>query len=226
MKLDYTYIAKIAATGIFSFIKINLVGLISTALTAGFGIFLLMKDLDSSNYMSGGGHFAWLGALMTLFSIRPIGFVLWIFSFFGGTTLYYSLGMKYILAKLTNKIVAEKWNSHIVPTLEEFAIQFKEKQPDGLKDLGDFAMKKVHFISTIRADQSQNKWMRRVLVFGLKKVELGDVDFTQENISFVDIFKEKAIQSLRSIAAPSRLWFWIIMGLQWLFFLVIRLTKL
>lgn len=225
MKLDYGYIAKIAATGVFSFVKINLLGFISTALAAYFGFYFLMRDLDAVPHSSGGGHFGGISALMSLFSVRPLGFSLWIISLLVGTTLYYLLGMKYILAKLTNKIVAEKCDSHIVPTLEEFAIQFKENQSDRMKGLGDFALKKIQFISTIRADRSQNKWMRRVLVLGLKEVELDDVDFSQEDLSFVDIFKNKAIRSLKNIAAPSRIWFWVVMGLQWLIFLVVWLTN-
>lgn len=221
MKENLKYIAKLSTTALFSFLKINILATFSTVIVAIIGFFLLTKNINAGN----SGHASPLPFLLMTFLARPLGSILWYLICLGSPFLFFTLGNKYILQKLASKIITDKSESAINPLLEKVLQKFKTKQPEVLKNTGDFSVNKLKLIQEIKNDQSENNWLRKIIVFGMKKIKLEDVDFSKEDQNFFDIIKEKTIQSLQNITKPSRKPIWIAIAIQWIILLFIWLTK-
>ncbi len=103
--------------------------------------------------------------------------------------------------------------------------KFQLKQPEVLKNSCDFTLNKLKIIDEIKNDQNENKWLKKIIVFGLKKIKLDDVDFNKEYQNFYNIIKEKTIQSLKDISEPSKKSIWIAIAIQWMIFMFIWFTK-
>jgi len=69
-------------------------------------------------------------------------------------------------------------------------------------------------------DSKENKWLKKIIIYGFKKVELDEIDFKNENVSFTEILKGKIIDKLEDISQPSRLFFYLILGWQALILLL------
>lgn len=221
MKENLKYIARLSIIAIFSFLKINILATLSTVIVAIIGFFLLTKNIDAGN----SGHASPLPFLLMTFMARPVGSILWYLICFGSSILFFMLGNKYILQKLANKVITDKSESVINPLLERFLQKFKTKQPEILKNAGDFSIHKLKLIQEIKNDPSENKWLRKIIVFGMKKIKIEDVDFNKEDQNFFDVIQEKTIQVLKDISKPSRTPIWIGLAIQWIIVLFIWLTK-
>lgn len=221
MKENLKYIAKLSTTAIISFLKINILATFSTIIVGIIGFFLLTKNINAGN----SGHASPFPFLLMTFLAHPLGSILWYLICIGSPFLFFALGNKYILQKLANKVITDKSESLINPLLERILQKFKTKQPEVLKNAGNFSLNKLKLIQEIKNDQSENKWLRKIIVFGMKKIKLDDVDFNQENQNFFDIIKVKTIQSLKNISKPSRKLIWITIAIQWIILIFIWLTE-
>jgi hypothetical protein len=63
-------------------------------------------------------------------------------------------------------------------------------------------------------ESDENKWTKKITIYALNKVDLNDVDFKDENLSFSDIIQKKIVDSLKNVSEPSRSFFWVIAGVQ------------
>ena len=69
--------------------------------------------------------------------------------------------------------------------------------------------------------ESENKWLKKALVYGLKKINLEDIDFKRQDMDFYEILKIKAVAALQNVTTPSRNFIWIMVALQVVFTLII-----
>jgi hypothetical protein len=65
-------------------------------------------------------------------------------------------------------------------------------QPDAIKIGADLGLAKIKLLDQVKSE-TDNKWLKKVLSFGLKKIKLDDVDLSQNNIAFTDIIKTKTM---------------------------------
>ncbi|SFC30251.1 hypothetical protein SAMN05421780_104176 [Flexibacter flexilis DSM 6793] len=221
MKENLKYIVKLSSVALFSFLKINILATFSTVVVAIMGFILLTKNIDAGH----SAHTSAIPFLILTFFARPVGSILWYLVCIGSPFLFFALGNKYILQKLSHKIITEKSENLINPLLDRILEKFKAKQPNVLRTAGDFSLEKLKLIQDIKTDKAENKWLRKIIVFGLQKVQLDDVDFNQENQSFTNIIKVKTIQSLENISQPSRKLIWMLIAIQWIILVFIWLTK-
>lgn len=221
MKENLKYIAKLSTIALFSFLKINIVVTLSTIIVGVIGFFLLTKNIDAGQ----SGHASAIPFLLMTFLARPIGSILWCLVCFGSPFLFFVLGNKYILSKLANKLITDKSDSLINPLLENILDKFKTNQSESLKNAEDFSLNKLKLIHEIQNDQSENKWLRKIIVFGMKKINLDDINFNQENLNFLDIVKLKTIQSLQNISKPSRKIILFPIVIQWIILMFLWLTE-
>jgi len=84
-----------------------------------------------------------------------------------------------MISKITNRVITDKADSLIIPILDKALNKFQSKQLNVLRNAGDFSMNKLKIIQAIKNDKSENKWLRKIIVFGMKKVKMDDTDFTQ-----------------------------------------------
>ena len=221
MKENFKYFAKLSAIAIGSFLKINILGIFSTITVVIIEFFLLTENIDAGH----SGHASAIPFLTMTFFARPTGSILWYLTCICSPFIFFALGNKYIISKLSNKLITDKSESLINPILEKVFQKFETKQPEILKNTGDFTLSRLKLIQEIKNDQTENKWLRKIIVFGMKKIKLDDVDFNHENHNFYDIVKAKTIQSLKDITEPNRNLIWTTIATQWAILLFIYATK-
>lgn len=218
MNDNLKYTAKLFSSATFSFFKINIIGQFLYALI---GVFTLCTIVYQSG--TGMGHVTGGAAIMLLFALRPIGFGLTVISIFAGPFLLFTLGNKYIMSKIINKLISDKGEVLLFPIIDKVIDKLKLKQPELLKTGADKAMLQLKLIQAFK-DSDENKWVKKILVYGLKKISLDEVDFKDENVSFSDIIKNKIITGLKNVSQPSRNFFWISLGVQ-IVLLILILTQ-
>ncbi|MBS7233430.1 hypothetical protein KHA90_20660 [Flavobacterium psychroterrae] len=210
MNDNLKYITKLFSTATFSFIKINIIGQILIALIS---VLSLSAIIYQSSSGPGLGHVNGIAVVLVLFALRPIGFSLVVLGIFALPFLLFSLGNKYIISKTINKLISDKGEVLLYPIIDKVLSKIKTNQPDLLKKGTDSTKLKLKVLQEIK-DSKENKWLKKIIIYGFKKVSLDDVDFSDEKVSFSDIIKEKIITGLKNVSQPSRNFFWIILGIQ------------
>lgn len=218
MKEQVKYFAKITSVAVFSFIKINLLGSVNTLICCTIGSFLLLANVGHAAHTNSGALI-----LLVFFTSNPLGTTLLMLIFLA-PILYIILGNKYILSKVIHSLIKDKSESTITPLLDTILTKFKDNQPDGLKKGADLGLAKIKLLDQVKSE-TDNKWLKKVLSFGLKKIKLDDVDLSQDNIDLKDIIKTKTITALHNSTEPSRKGILAILILQWIFLLMIWIIK-
>ena len=209
MNDNLKYVTKLFSSATFSLFKINILGQLLIA-------FITVTSLITIIYQSSGtgmGHVNGLAIITFLLAIRPIGFGLTLLSLFIIPFLLFSFGNKYVMTKTINKLISDKGEVLLFPIIDKILNRVKEKQPELLKTGADKAMLQLKLIQAFK-DSNENKWLKKILIYGLKKIKLDEVDFKDENVSFSEIIKDKIITALKNISEPSRNFFWIILGIE------------
>ncbi|WP_394772697.1 hypothetical protein [Flavobacterium sp.] len=217
MNDNLKYITKLFSTATFSFIKINIIGQLLVAFIA---VLTLCTVIYQSSSGPGLAHANGIAIVLVLFALRPIGFSLAVLCIFILPFLLFSLGNKYILSKTINKIISDKGEVLLYPIIDKILSKINSNHPDLLKKGTDTAKLKLKVLQEIK-DSKENKWLKKIIIFGFRKVSLDDVDFTDENINLSDVIKEKTITVLKNVSQPSRNFFWIILGIQITLFILI-----
>ncbi len=211
------YFAKVSGIGISSFVKINLLAAVSTVTVLITAFILLSRGIDVGH----SGHVSAIPFLMAMFLSRPVGSVLLLFIVIS-PYLFFMFGNKYIVSKISNRIIKDNSENYIYPMLDNVLAQLEKKQPDLFKKGADYTLLQMKLLQGVK-EGTENKWLKRVIAFGIKKVKLDDVDFQNPNVSVADIIKNKVVNGLQNMTEPSRNNIWIILGLQWLSLLLIWL---
>lgn len=217
MNDNLKYTAKLLSSATFSFFKINIIGQLLYVILAICTLFAIV-------YQSGAGmgHVTGGAAVMLLFAVRPVGFGLTVIAILVIPFLLFSLGNKYIISKTIHKLLSDKGEVLLFPIIDKVINKIKLNQPDLLKQGADKAMLQLKLIQAFK-DSDENKWLKKIIIYGLKKVSLNEVDFKDENVSFSDIIKDKIITGLKNISVPSRNFFWISLGFQIVLLILILL---
>jgi translation elongation factor EF-1beta len=217
---DVKYFAKLFGRATFSFLKINLIGQFAIAILCVATLMLIIMQ----TYPSGGGpvHTSGEAAVVVLFMQRPIAFGLTVISILASPFLLFSMGNKYVMFKTINRLIADKGEKLLFPILDKILLKVKEHQPELFRQGVDKTKLQLRILQEIR-DSKQNKWLKKIITFGFKKVDLNEIDFKDENVSFSEIIKIKIIDQLKSISEPSRLFFWVILGINALIFVLTAL---
>lgn len=215
MKESLKYFAKLSSTAAFSWLKINILGAISTIVVFILALIFIGKDIDAGH----SGHVSAIPFVGLMFVAKPLSSILLVLIIISSGFIFV-LGNKYIIGKLIHKILKDKSEGHIEPFIDKILSKLQEKQPDLIRKGADAAMIKLKLMNQVKTE-SDNKWMKRIITFGLQKISLDDIDFSSDTISFSEIIKEKLVTALYDISEPSRNSILIVIGLQWFFLLVI-----
>jgi hypothetical protein len=218
MKEQLKYFAKLSSIALFSLIKINVLSAVCTVLTFIVGFILLSKSVETGH----AGHAGGIAVLGTMFMVKPVGTTLLTLILLS-PMLYFILGNKYVMQKIINQLVQDKSENIIDPIIDKVLLKFKSKQPETLKKGADYALLKLKLINQIK-EESDNKWLKRIILYGMDKVQLSDIDFADETVDFNSIIKQKTVVALENITEPSRRNIWILVILQMVFVLVIAFS--
>ncbi|RZJ44833.1 MAG: hypothetical protein EOO19_11595 [Chryseobacterium sp.] len=208
---DFKYFAKLFGRATLSFLKINLIGQFSIAILCIAALLIIIRQA----YPNGGGttHTSGDATAVVLFAQRPIAFGLTLLSMISSPFLLFSMGNKYVMFKTINRLIADKGEKLLFPIIDKILLKVREYQPELFKQGVDKTKLQLRILQEIR-DSKQNKWLKKIITFGFKKVDLNEIDFKDENVSFTEIIKVKIIDQLKSISEPSRLFFWVILGIN------------
>lgn len=220
MKENLKYLIKLSSAGLYSFLKIALLGTLSTIAAATIEFIILSDSISSAN-----SPYASAVPVFIIFLARPAGATLWYLTCLASPFLIFIAANKYVLKKLAGRLVRDKSESFIYPILDKSLLKFKASQPELIRNAADASLARLKIIKSIKDDSGENKWLRKIIIYGIKKAKLEDVDFSRENLSYYDIIKTKTIESLKNVSAPSRSLIWIILGIQWIILLFIWLTN-
>lgn len=230
MSENLKYFGKLAFIGVFTWLKIYLLNFLSSFLCLLIGLGMILQNIaevDKGNSLgSGGAHTSGPGNILFVlefFSMRPWQFILLSISVIL-VTVAIGVGSRYVFRKMGSRILREKMDSLILPSLDKIIATVKGSMPSKVNSLGEMAHLKLKMMQTART-QSQNKWVRKALVYGFKKVRLEDVDFHQENFDVYDEIRTRTLVKLKSLETPAnRNYIWLLIGLQWSCILLIFIT--
>ncbi|MFL9832891.1 hypothetical protein [Chryseobacterium terrae] len=208
---EFKYIAKLLSRSTLSFLKINLIGQISIAFLCIITVVIIIAQ--TFNHRGGPVHTDGQAAILVLFAARPISFGLTLITIFAAPFLLFTLGNKYVMFRTINRLIANKGEQILFPMIDKILNKVKANQPQLLQSGVDKTKLQLKVLQEIR-DSKENKWFKKIISYGFKKVELDEIDFKDENISFTEILKTKIIDKLKDISEPSRLFFYLILGWQ------------
>ncbi|MDF2931772.1 MAG: hypothetical protein K0R36_1103 [Chryseobacterium sp.] len=206
---DFKYFAKLFGKATLIFLKINLIGQISIAILCITTLIIIIRQTFGNG--GGPGHASGEAAIIVLFMERPIAFGLTLVSIFASPFLLFSMGNKYVMFKTINSLITDKGEKLLFPIIDKILLKVKQHQPELFKQGVDKTKLQLKILQEIR-DSKQNKWLKKIIAFGFKKVDLNEIDFKDENVSFSEIIKTKIIDQLKNISEPSRFFFWVILG--------------
>jgi hypothetical protein len=209
-KLKYT--ARLAGVAAFTLMKIMLAGIMFSAVAGTTALIIILAQLQGAGH--GLAH-AGAAAMALLFAIRPFGMIIFCVIAFVSPWLFLVLGNKYILRKIIYRIIKDKGESLLEPLLDTILGKLKKNQPELLKQGTDMARLRLQALQEIKSS-SENKWLRRAAAWGLSKAQLDHLEAGNETLDFTDIIKQRTIAALHDSMAPSRKFFWVIVGVEWL----------
>ena len=206
------YFAKLSSTAAFSFVKIYVLAIVTTFTCITISIFYLFDGFN-------GGHVGGGAAGLVIFTQKPVQSVAFLLI---GVCMFLIMAYanKYVMNKVISILIRDKAESTIYPLLDKVIARVKAKQPNAVKTGTDYAVVKLQMIDSLRYE-SENKWLKKALVYGLKKINLEDIDFKRQDMDFYEILKIKAVAALQNVTTPSRNFIWIMVALQVVFTLII-----
>ncbi len=229
MNENVKYFGKLSFVIVFTWLKINVLNIFSTLITFFIAIGFLMENIakitEGTSIGSGAAHAGGLEAIVGffhVFSIRPVqsGLILFIVLL---SFVMFIAGGRYIFRKIAGRIVKEKSNDLILPAMDSALAFVKGNIPSKVSSLGEAMRLKLKMIQAVK-NQTQNKWVRKALVFGFKKIRLNDIDFQKEDLDIFDEIRTKMVVKMNSIETASKKYIWACVLGQWLSVLIIYLT--
>lgn len=209
------YFSKLSAVFIFSILKIYAIGILSTVITFTLGIYLLANSLGASL-----GHSGALAFLVVTVMAKPLSaglfYVLMIIAPF--CTIFFAT--KYAMSRIISRLIQDHSKTILIPFIDKILDKFKSNQPIVVRTSADYALAKVKLLNEFK-NSSENKILKRILGYALKKVKFDELNLGDENVNFYDIIKTTLVEKLHELAEPSAMLFYIYIGLQWLSLILI-----
>jgi hypothetical protein len=208
-------IGKLAQIGIFSWVKVMILSVVSTLLSFIIGVFYFLKSISESELTTKN----WFGDILDILSSHLMG-AFFLFLIFNSIWLLIYLANDYVTYKIIYQLISDNSEKVLEPILDKLLTSIKAKFPKLMQKGADFSMTKLRLIEEIKISK-ENRFIKKIIVYCLDQVYLGDVDLNKENVSFEEILKIKIIQVLKGITEPTRIWILLVILFQWLIVLFI-----
>lgn len=209
------YYAKLSSIGFFSFIKYFAVGNMSAVFAFVIGLFILLYQTQVNAPHAGGSASAFV-----VFAMAPVQSVL-LLLILVSSYLVFSLASGYAIKKVIGKILADKSESTLYPLLDKVLDTVKNNKKASLLKKGvDVSVVQLQLADTIQ-QESENKWVKKALAYGFKKIKLDDVDLQDPQLDVYEVIKERTIQALHHAAEPSKQKLWWVVAFHWVAIVVI-----
>lgn len=207
MNTHLSYIKKLTILATKTLFKHYLLAILSTLLYLIVG-YLLLKGNAEGTFFSMGSQTQVIGKFLWLIGLILLPILLFLFS------------NKYVFSTVASKVIEEKQDDLIVPALDKVLLVFQSNQPDLIQNAGDYTFAKLKLINEVKNTRIENPWIKRIVVFGLNKIQFDSLDLDNNN-NFYDIIKAKFIAVLEMLTEADNRPFWICIAIQWLIILFI-----
>jgi hypothetical protein len=209
------YYAKLSSIGFFSFLKYFAVGNISAVSAFVIGLFILLYQTQVNAPHAGGSASA-----LVIFAMAPVQSVLLVLVL-ASSYLVFSLASGYAMKKVIRKLLDDQSESTLYPLIDKVLDKAKKnKNTSLLKKGADISVVQIQLIDTIR-QESENKWIKKALAYGFKKIKLDDIDFHDEQLDAYEVIRKKTVQALQHAAQPDKQKLWLIIGFHWVVVVVV-----
>ncbi len=214
-----TYISKLSGKFIWNLLKTYFIGFFFTAIYLFLGIFSLAYQIDIGK----AGHVGPLPFLMMSVLTKPISSISFYLFFLISNYVLIPFSGNYALSKTINTLIKDKSDSFIIPVIEKTIMKIEEREPDLFKSEKLISQSKKQLINAINKT-NENKIIKRIVRFGLKKINMDDIDFNNTNFSYTSIVTGKIINQLHSLSQPSYKTLWVVIIIQWIILGVLHFT--
>jgi hypothetical protein len=223
MNENFKFFGKLGFIGVFTLVKIYFLSVLSTIVVISTCVSINLASADYSGRTSSGpAHTNGTVGLLSLLSLiaeHPIQSIIYallvLICFF-----LISNGIRYTIRKLSVILVHEKKEDILLPKLDQIIQQVNLKTPNSIQTFSDFLQAKVQIIQAIKSS-NENRWLKKAATYGVKKVDQLDINFEKENFNLLEEIKNKAIQYLDQQQKPSKKWFFMGIGAQWVLVLIV-----
>lgn len=202
---------KYTASAALNLLLVIVLGSVTTLTVTLAGFFTILFK----NSIGGAAHAGGSAVFFMVALLNPVSTVIWFIAGIILPVVYFALGYKFALKKLIHKVLHNKGEIVIYPLLEKLLNEFRQRQPATVKNSTDYGLKKLQLIESIKHGNS-NSLVKRIVIFGLNKVKLNDVELNKEGQDFYDVIKIATVQQLQQVSKPSWWPLLIIMAFQWL----------
>jgi hypothetical protein len=203
-------ISILARIGLFSWVKIMSLSIVSTILSFILGVYYFFKNISESELTANN----WLSDIWGIITSN-LTEAFFLFLVFNSIWLLIYLANDYVIYKIIYQLISDNSEKVLEPILDKSLASMKAKFPKLMQRGADYSMTKLKLIEEIKTSK-ENRFIKKIIVFCLDQVYLADVDLNKENVSFEEILKIKIIQILKGIAEPTRIWILLVILFQWL----------
>jgi hypothetical protein len=209
------YYAKLSSIGFFSFLKYFAVGSTSAVFAFVIGLFILLCQTQVNAPHADGS-----ASLLVIFAMAPVQSVLLVLILVS-SYLVFSLASGYAIKKVIRKILEDKSETTLYPLLDKVLDKVKHNKKASLLKKGvDVSVVKLQLVDAIQ-QESENKWIKKALAYGFKKIKLDDVDLQDPQLDVYEVIKQKTIQALQHAAKPSKQKLWLVIAFHWVAIVVV-----
>lgn len=204
------YFSKLSVVFILSLLKIYGIGVLSTIITLVLGLYILSNSFGSS--LGHSGAYLFIVAAVT---VKPVSGSIFLLLMIAAPFVIGIFSTKYAMANIISRLVKDHSETLLIPAIDKILSKFRGGQPAVVRTSADYALMKIKLMNEFK-NSSENKILKRILSYGLKKLSFDELDLKNGNANFYDIIKTKLIEKLHELAEPSAMIFYIYIGLQWL----------
>jgi hypothetical protein len=203
-------ISILARIGLFSWVKIMSLSIVSTILSFILGVYYFFKNISESELTANN----WLSDIWGIITSN-LTEAFFLFLVINSIWLLIYLANDYVMYKIIYQLISDNSEKVLEPILDKSLASMKTKFPKLMQKGADYSMTKLKLIEEIKTSK-ENRFIKKIIVFCLDQVYLADVDLNKENVSFEEILKIKIIQILKGITEPTRIWILLVILFQWL----------
>ena len=128
--------------------------------------------------------------------------------------IYFIIANKTSLSFIISRLFDEKLSSVLGDKVSRLLVALNEKQPHWVQSIKNGAALKDKLLDSSQQDSSLNKIQRKVIAYGLKKINLDDINFQQENLNLPQEVSNRLMLKLSETAKHSYTLFWLAVGAQ------------
>lgn len=133
--------------------------------------------------------------------------------------LYFVLANKITIQSIIYNIWVNKGHEFVEPLVEKIGTKITSKI-NWTSEISNHAILKAKLISENASDLETPKMQRKVLNYVIKKVNLDDINFKDENLRLTDVLVLKIKSFISTVSKPSYTMFWVLAAIQLLLFIV------